>query len=162
MKSFLRFKLKLVTLVTFCSIEFCSIELTHFCCFLCYSKIAFCSFQQFLEIIGGGGKVGGGLIHLPLPFPPSVCPFITTPAPYGGVSGGRCSVGGSQLEGCSGGFSGGFQVGEGWVQLGVNQMGGFSGEVSGGGVQKGPGGSMGRGTRETNIRGMEGNQSGKS
>ena len=119
-KFFLRFKLKLVTLVTCCSIEF-----------FCYLILIFLL-----------------LFYITQHYPPSVCPFTLNPLPppkrnvfrWGWVQGwGLLRWGGGRLFGSDGGgCRWGVGAGGGWVQVGGGGgfkwgEGGCSGGVGGGG-----------------------------
>ena len=151
-KFFLRFKLKLVTLVTCCSIEF-----------FCYLILIFLL-----------------LFYITQHYPPSVCPFTLNPLPPppnvtcsggGGFRGGGCSGGGGvgclvQMGvGAGGGWvqvGGGFKWGEGVgssggrgvVQVVLVVVGGL-GRAFRWGVQ------WGEGSKGANVRGIEGEQRGK-
>ena len=108
--------------------------------------VIFNNFVKLLETLGGGGKVGGGLIPLPLPpeggggemFSGAVCSGVGGGCVQGAQCGGGGGVGGRVCSGgsvwgecgCFGGFSGGG---------GGGCFGGFSGGggVSGGSVRGG-------------------------
>ena len=104
-KSFLRFKLKLLTLVT-CQFNFFLPNCDIFVTFFVNQKLNFVPLNNFVKLLitfnfgGGGGKIEVVLIPPP---PPSVCPFTNPnpnpPPPPGQTSGRLKGSKGANFEG---------------------------------------------------------------